>query len=466
MSTPNDEGTTPPPDAGGSNENPLLKSLFAAASEPKQEERQKPSSTAGASLHEVLANIDAQAEAGGEKPDGAKDGEKPEAKEGEKPSETPPPPPAAPAKRVKVRRAKEPEAPPPPPVVAPAAPAAEPPKKEEPKDPDDGLLDEEKEMLRLARFAEKKNSTKYAGHADKLSAFFRKNAEFVAKKQAEDPEYDFSEDNPEYKAFLNANRPPAIPAHEQRALEREMIKEEVLEETRAESQKRTEEEQTRARHDELRKQHKQDANKFWKETVTVALPDELMATIKEHGVAKAREMHPLEYQIADHVTKNAADAVEEFMLISSGVKQLDPNNPQHVGIVQFINDECADFAKNGGDDRVRNGKQFIGRVEYQRLTAQQRAGFWTFSNAELVERAKFATKLSIEQLIKQEYESRAAQGWTRTPPAKPQQTPPKPAPEPTPAATTRPAPSNGAAPPAGKPKIGAGNPVMGALGLS
>ena len=329
------------------------------------------------------------------------------------------------------------------------------------------MLDEEKELLKLARFAEKKDAKKYAGRAEKLTAFFKKNAEFTTKKLAEDPEYDFSEDNPEYKAFLNANRPPPLSATEQRTLEREMIKEEVLGETRAELEKRQTEEETKRTHEQLAGRHRQDATKFWRETVAVAVPDEIQALVKEHGVAagmaKAKELFPFEYDVTEKMTAGAAEYMEEFLLISSGVRQLDLNNPKHKGIADFISDECEKFATDGGAARVRGGKTFIPRADYQRLAPEQRARYWTFSNAEILELAKIGTKRSIAKVIKDEYTRREQQGWVRQ--GRPAAAA-KPAPAPTPASSTRPAPSTGSAPPEKTPPVGAGNPVMGVLGLA
>ena len=466
MTTPNDAqgGATPPaaentPPAAAHNDNPLLRSLFSLVEDkPKEAKPEKKSS--GSSLHEFLAESDAATA-------GNADGKK--AEEPEKKPDTAPkeeakadggePPPAAP-KRVKVRRAKE-EAPPAP--VVPAAPPAAAPAKapERPADSDEGLLDEEKDKLRIARYAAKANP-KYAGHAEKLATFFRKNAEFTTKKLAEDPEYDFSESNPEYKAFLNANRPPPIPDHEQKAIEREMIKDEI----RAETEQKLEAERTAQRNIELRKQHRVEANQFWKETVTIAMPDEIRAAWKEGGAAKAKELHPFEYNLLEGVSKSAADIIENFMAISSGAMQFDPKNEQHTGIAEFINTECSDFAKNGGDDRVRDGKQFVSRTQFQRLPAEQRAGYWTFSNKELVDRAKFAVKLAIKQAIDGEYKRREEQGWVRKA-ATPAAAPAKQQPVPTPASAPRPAPaSGGAGTPAAKPVQGDGNPVMKALGLT
>lgn len=469
MSTPNQETTTdqpgtPPPAA---DENPLLKTLFdAAAPKPAQPDKgadattkaaKKPSTDHGRSLHEVLAQTEEPKEESGTKP---ADAEKP-AGDNKPPAAEVKEAPAAP-KRVKVRRAPAESAPAPLPPPAPVA--AEPPKADSKKkeDPEEGLLDEEKEILKLARFAEKKDAKKYAGRADKLTVFFKKNAEFIAKKQAEDPDYEFSEDNPEYKAFLNANRPPALSATEQRVLEREMIKEEVLGETRAELEKRQADDETKRTHEQLTKQHRQDATKFWRETAAIALPDELRAAMKEHGAEKAKELYPFEYDISEKVTASAAEYIEEFLLISSGVRKLDLSNPTHKGIADFITNECENFAKNGGEARVRGGKTFVSRADFQRLPPEQRGRYWTFSNAEIVELAKVGTKRSIAQIIKDEYANREKQGWVRA--GKPASA--KPAPEPTPSASARPAPSTGATPPEKTPPVGSGNPVMSILGLT
>jgi hypothetical protein len=419
--------------------NPLLDSLYASVEQPRKESTEP---TRGMSLHAALASPDKPAEKPDDKPpEKAQDA-------AEKPAEKPAA--AAPSKRVKVRRASEPVAAP---AAAPApapAPAAQP---EAPtKDDEEGLLDEEKDKVRIARYAAKKNPTKYADHDKKLVAYFKKHSEFITKKQAEDPDYDFSDDNPEYKAFQIANRPPAISAFEERALEREMIKDEAV----AEADKRISADREERRIAELKPKLKKQADQFWHEVVTTSLPDELMATIRTHGAAKARELHPLEYEVADHVSKSAAGAMQEFLELASGVKQFDRNNGQHIGIAQFIEDECKIF-QDGGNDLVRDGKRFVTRADFHSMPAAQRAGFWTFSDADLIGRAKLATKFSIQQHIKAESDRRAAQGWSRpqTAPAKPQ--------EPTASSAARPAPAAGNAPDSGS-GTGGGNVAMSLLG--
>lgn len=419
MSTPNEE-----PTEGG---NPLLDSLYASIESQPAPAADAP--TRGRTMHEALAAPEKPAEPKPEekakpetKPEGSAPVVEKEAKE--------------PARRVKVRRAQEAAPAPaaPPPAQAPA------PAKEEPKEDDEsGLLDEEKDKLRVARYAARKNPAKYGDQDKKLVTYFRKHAEFITKKQAEDPDYDFTDDNPEYKAFQSANRPPAIPAFEERALEREMIKDEAV----AAADERIAADRESRRLEDLKPQIKRRADQFWKEVVATALPDELASAIKTHGAAKAREMHPLEYEVSDTVTKGAADAMQEFLEIAGGVKRFDGKNPQHIGIATFIDDECKNFAA-AGKDTIRDGKKFIARSDFHSMSVQQRAAYWTFSNDEIVARARFATRFSIQQMIKAETDKRAAQGWAR--PAAPAAAKPQ---EPTPSSSTRPAPAAGSAPDAG-----------------
>lgn len=436
MSTPNEEEV-------GSN--PLLDSLYASIEPAAKEE--DPKQTRGRTLHETLAAPDPEP-----KPPADSASAAPASATVTPPAAPAAAAPTAPVKRVKVRRAAEP-APAPAPAPVAAAPVAAP--APEPKDEEADLLDEEKDRLRIARFAAKKNPAKYADQDKKLLNYFKAHAAFVAKKEAEDPEYDFSDDNPEYKAFQAANRPPAIPAFEERAMEREMMKEEAI----AAADERIAADREVRRIEELKPKLKKEADQFWHECVTTALPDNLMESIKTHGSAKARELHPLEYEVADHVTSSAATAMNEFLELSHGVKQFDKNNPQHIGIAKFIEEDCELFI-TGGQDLVRDGKQFVSRADFHSMPAAKRGQqFWTFSDKEMIGRARLATKFSIQEMIKTESARRAAQGWTAPTAAAPAPKAPQVATE---SSAARPTQAAGIAPaPAGD---GGGNVAMTLLG--
>ena len=463
MPTPN---TAEP--SGQDGNSPLFDVLFKNVEQPPaQQEERRP----GRSLSGVLAEIDA------EKDKPAKPAEKDKPAEGapaekktDKPAEGAATPPPA-EKPVKVTKKKalpeplpEPEVeeeiiPEPPKTRAAKAPEPEPEKEQELE-----LNDEERDTLDIAKFAESVDP-KYKGYSGKLEKFYRAHAQWVAKKRAEDPEFEFSEDNPEYSTWLTANRPPQIPAFEMRRLDRARVKQEA--ESAAEAKVNTIREELRRRDEEPKIREK--ANRFMGDAFRESMPEEMAAVFKEKGIAGAKAEFPFEYNLVAEVSKQASDMVAEFLALTSGIKKFnqDMNTDEgkmHDSIIKWIDHECSDFAANGGQYRIRDGKTFLDRSRFHSLPAAQRAKYWTFSNDEMVMIAQGSVKRAVAAQIKQQREQLEAMGYVRQP-RKPDaaetQKPVEP-PKPTPA-QVRGSQAPGAAPAANTNE--APNPVMNLLGM-
>lgn len=294
-----------------------------------------------------------------------------------------------------------------------------------------------------------------------MERFYRAHADFMKKKRAEDPEFDFSEDNPEYSAWLVANRPPQIPQHEMRKIERERMRQEIasdadakVAQVREELRRRDEEPKIRAR-----------SHQFMVESFKDSLPDEVQALLKEKGVDAAKAEYPYEFHIVSEVAKQASGMMNEFLSLTAGIKKFnrDSNTDEgkmHKSIIDWIDQECSDFAANGGQYRIREGKTFLGRTRYHSLPAAQRGKYWTFSNDDLVEIAKGTMKRAVTQQLAAARSQLESMGFVRKQPAAAAA---KPAPTPTPTPSQpRGSQAPGAAP-VETPKEG--NPVLGMLGL-
>lgn len=414
-------------------ENPLLDALFstvAPASEPEPEEGP------GRTLSEALS-------ADPEPKEEPKDPPKEEPKD--PPKEEPKGEPEKP--KVKVKKA---EPPPPPP-----APKAEPKAEAKPEtDPfENELLEEEKDALAIARFAAN-SDPKHKGYDEKLLKFYKAHADFMKAARAKDPAYDFSEDNPEYEAWLRANKPQMLTALESRRIEREMIKAEARQEAAAEAAKVQAEMERRDRIPAVARE----ADDFGKNMVDDSVPPDLLKVLREEGVEKAKEAFPVEFDIADRVVRQAQVLSREFLELSNGIKTLDGNNPLHRAIVDFVRKSCDDFAANGGKFRIRNGKQFATREAFGKMTPDQKAAHWTFSNRDLLDIAKVEAKNAITVQIKQEVDRLEKMGYRRATPA-PTQKQETEAPQ---APRSRPSPAPGGGE---KDDRISSNPVLSVLGL-
>lgn len=411
-------GDTPPVETGA--DNPLFKALFNTA-QPKADDKDKKEDAppaAGTSLLSVLSS-DKKDEKPADKKD-AKPGDKKDEKPGDKPADKPAdkkdekPVPAVKLTRRMGKKAEEAAAPEPKPEPKPAD------KKEDKpadKKPEDDLEPEEKYQLELLRYAESKKEfgDKYKGAPAKMMEFFKKHAEFIAKKKGEDADYDFTKDNPEYQAWLNANLPVKLSAIEQRQIEREQDRDTVRQETDG----KLAQERTATQKREIVPVIKKRVDGLFAEFNDLAVPAELQALIKEKGYDAAKAAMPDEYEIVEETTAALADHAEQFLLMTNGVISFNPANKTHVNVDNFIKFQCDDFAKNGGDLRTRGDRTFATRADYSLMKPEEQAKHWTFTNEDVVLMMKEIAKPTVAAKIKDRLESLEKRGWKRTPAAAP-----------------------------------------------
>jgi hypothetical protein len=358
---------------------------------------------------------------------------------------TPPPAP------VKVRRRERAPEPSPTPTPAPAPTPAPEAKKPEVDEFEAGLLDEEREQLELAKYAEQRDPAKYKGQAAKVTKFLKDHQSYLEKNPAAtEPGTDAAE---KYQAWLAANN-VALPPREARRLEisreAERIADEKIAANRGEVSELHDENFRREQEPKI----KQEADQFFTELANSALPEEFTKLAKEKGIEEAKKEFPLEYRVAGEVLTESAADVEEMRKITTintrtgrPLRAFDPANPQHARILGFIRTQCNAF-KNGHpgetaaqrQQRLRfqlnEGKSFLTRDEFYALKPEQRTAHWTFSIDQVVKMSAEAAKVAVKNRIDAERKVRESEGWTRRTAAVAPQTPAPagspPAPRPTP----------------------------------
>ena len=438
---------TPPP--GEEAMDATLKLLFDAADSEKAEaEKPKPETPIGKSLAQAL------------------DEQTPEEKNGTAPPPTPPtpetkkpdaPPPPPAEKKVKVRRRGEEPAPPPPPAPAPAPTPELPPKtKTEDEVFEEGLLEEERDQLELARFAEGKDPTKYRGYAAKVSKFLKEHQAYLEKNpKAVQAGSDEAE---AYETWLKTNN-VALAPREAKILERELI----TERARQETMKQTESQMAELHDDNFRRDTepkiKAEADAAFSKLAHEAAPQEFVKFAQEKGIEEAKKQYPTEYRITTKVLTETASDIEELRRLTTKnprtgnpLRQYDGANPQHVRVLKFMREQCNHFKSGPPDEkpearteRIRllnqGGKTFLTRDEFYSLPAAQRDAHWTFSPDQIVAMAMHFAKQQVASEVKEEYAAREAEGWVRKTPAPaangtaPTGTPPPPPPAPSPPGT-------------------------------
>jgi hypothetical protein len=192
---------------------------------------------------------------------------------------------------------------------------------------------------------------------------------------------------PEYRKFLNANR-PSIDADEHEDLRETFIADRAKQSARAEM-----EETLRPK---LRKVAEleskpviEKAEKDLEAAVLAALPaDDYLAKVAKDGLDAVAKV-PVEGPVIAVAVQRGREVVRDFLALRRELVDFDVRNPTHVFISRSIATAATIFAEKGGEDRLRKGtdgtmQRFVPPVVYRTLKPEARAKHWTFSDDEIV----------------------------------------------------------------------------------
>lgn len=99
---------------------------------------------------------------------------------------------------------------------------------------------------------------------------------------------------------------------------------------------------------------------------------------KPDGLKELQEKDPITVGILNQTANVLAALTAEIVRLHDqvGGVPFDPRNPAHKEIADFILSQEARISKLPSHDRVRDGKRFIGRLDYSRLPPDEKAGYW------------------------------------------------------------------------------------------
>lgn len=399
------------------------------------------------------------------------------------PAPTPPPTPAPapePPKKVAVEKSKpineivestvrkvlgenQPISTPSPPTPAPV-PVASPPDEYEKQL---GLA--EKETLSIARFAAEK-FPEYKELAGQFLEFYKTVDKYVETAKVTDAERTFDESDEQFQKFIKDNRPDIDPVT-WRQLESAKIKEEAKTEAAKEI-----DEKYKAQFDETR--HKQKVletrpviekklGSFQDNVGRLMAADansplaEIATSIEKEGLDAVMKKDQLFAPIVVEEYQNGAMNAAEWLVISHGLAQYDPNNQRHVWLAGFIRRQGDIFAEKGGDRTIRTATDgskltFMPRGQYMKLAnekPEEAAKHWTFEEDDVLRMLEANTKMAAEKRVKEMNDRLSSSGFQRPKPAP--SAPPvsnngNSEPEPPPVPTTSPAAPSSASPGQGK----------------
>ena len=261
-------------------------------------------------------------------------------------------------------------------------------------DPEDFLLPEEKEQLKVVRHIAKKNNTT---QDKELVEYFRKQKDYIEKRLTEDPDLNLSEDH-DFEQFVARNR-PQLDMTEVRSAEREML----LEEAEERAMKRLAPQVNKANIETRRLQMKPQVDSIKQDIEKKAMsmvPESLASDLNERSAEDVAKDNPYEFNIVNTAITNAAQFASEFIDISKGMVDFDGNNPTHQQLRDWLVNEQDTFIQSG-QTKDKNGRPFIRRERYMRLSAQDRQKYWTWSDDQCVEIMYARAKSQMDEQLDQ-----------------------------------------------------------------
>jgi hypothetical protein len=301
---------------------------------------------------------------------------------------------AADAKAEEARRAALPKVrKKPPEPTAPILPKAPEPPAPPPEDIDKDLVPDQLDELQIARFAESKGKK---GIVEATRNFFK----LVDKFSSEHPE--LSEKSEEFAQFIEDNRPKWDDG-ERRKMEREWIKAEAAQEARKTLDPILQEQNRQLLR--IQSQPLIDDAMSTVQSIVVSAVEGLQSVdksvidlINEKGYEEALKAFPIEAPVVDGATK----AAKAWTEIARGVTDVNPQDPVHAYLLQFIHEEGNNMLRQPKEAQIKNGRTFLPMHEYMAEVGKDpnQSKYWTFSNDDVVDLIGNRALLTINQQLK------------------------------------------------------------------
>lgn len=262
-------------------------------------------------------------------------------------------------------------------------------------DPEDGLLPEQKERLRLARIAEDiyradpdNSPSEYAGLHAKYLDFYKKEAEYVSKNIESGESLEWDSDYKKLKEDLD----PKISDTLVRKLEREEIKRELSVDL-AQQKREIATLKNQLHQQKVEPQVRKAIKSYASENFTHSVPEEIRKQLEEDKEGFAAR-NPFEYEIVNRTLKTAQDFISQFEKVNNGVEAYDPN--KHGALSRKIEALCQGHKTKA---KKKDGKAFVSRMEYAKMTPEQRTQVYTWGADDVKSAFMAASKATIEKKV-------------------------------------------------------------------
>ena len=249
--------------------------------------------------------------------------------------------------------------------------------------PEDSLLEDQREELEVARIAEKAHPDKYKGLSDKLLGYYSKLEDYITDGVKENPERSFDEDDMDYQDWVSRNRPRFTDKDRAKA-EQLRTENRAYERARQEVTAEVSKLEKRQKALELKPKIDDQIDKFGKSILQNGDSDAVKAIAKK-GFDATADSPPLESAVFKDTVERAKGLAGEYLGFANGLSEFDYNNPTHKWLLEFINHNGEWFEANGGEARNKSGKSFVNRAKYAELHAAGKSGsYWTFDHDDIL----------------------------------------------------------------------------------
>lgn len=281
----------------------------------------------------------------------------------------------------------------------------------------DGLMDEQKFELEMMEYAQKEMADKYPDIRAKSLKFYKDMDTWVEKQTDEDPDFSMENNAEEIEEYVSKNKPALDPLDERR-MERALIREQAVSQIRSESDAKFRQLENKTRSIEEKPKIQSESGQF-RDAVLDAEGSEALAMIKEGKAKEATEQFPMETSVATEVADRVGKIYEDYMYYDRGLASFEERRDSMEFLDKFLAEQGQFFAQNGGEGRVREGKQFLTVAEFNQRMQQDAQGtqsrHWTFDSIDVRELLAASARQQIKISISQMEEQISKYGFVRKP---------------------------------------------------
>lgn len=322
---------------------------------------------------------------------------------------------------------------------APVKPSEPKPDQNPKEDPDasyiESLDENQREEVSLARFAAKAMPDKYGNLPKKMVDYLKKTDEFIAAKLKEDPEWNPDEDEA-FASFVEENR-PSYQTGDRKKLERSMIAEEVRAEVNKDLQPKLAEAEKSTRIQQVKPEIEKAVPAYRKQVFERIATDEkspikdAIAKAVEKGLTEeawteASAIDPLAAAIGKSFTEDAVSFGQLYLELATGVRDQVPYRPdlplnhkhnqeamRQAKLFQFIDNQEAIFDEHGGQMKTVNGKTFVSRSAFVKMSAADQSKHWTIGHQDVLNLLSDSAAIGATEAYEMEQERRKKEGYVR-----------------------------------------------------